>query len=478
MIGNYKSLPASAIIDGIRNKNFSAVDICRTAISEAADTGQKLNAFITITEKKALQQAAEIDGKIARGENPGCLGGVPVVIKDNICYRDYPTTCASNILKGFVPPYDATCVERLIRAGAVIIGKTNMDEFAMGSSNENSSYGPVLNPVDRGLVPGGSSGGSAACVATGIVPIAFGSETGGSVRQPAAFCGVYGLKPTYGGISRYGLVAFASSMDQIGPLAGNIRDLALAYSAVAGRDENDSTSVAFDHPDYPNILNSDRKFRFGVPREYFARGIDPGVEQSIFDAINLLKKNGHEFSDVSLPHSPLAIAIYYIIADAEASSNLARYDGLRYGLREKDDDLLKMYQKTRSLGFGEEVKRRIMLGTYVLSSGYYDAYYYKAQQVRELLRLDFDRVFEEVDLLITPTSPTAAFKFGERLNDPLAMYLSDIFTAPANLAGIPAISVPCGKTGDGRPIGLQMMAPSFGEASLFQGASILEKSQS
>ncbi|SYZ73816.1 Glutamyl-tRNA(Gln) amidotransferase subunit A [Candidatus Zixiibacteriota bacterium] len=472
MIDNYIKLSAAAIVAGIKRKDFSAVEICMTALGEAGGTGRRLNALITVTEEKARRQAEETDRQVASGTCDGRLAGVPIVLKDNICYRDYPTTCGSNILKNFISPYDATCTKKLIEEGAVIIGKSNMDEFAMGSSNENSFYGPVLNPVEPNLVPGGSSGGSAAAVAAGIVPIAFGSETGGSVRQPAAFCGVYGLKPTYGGISRYGLVAFASSMDQIGPMARDVEDLALAYSVVSGRDENDSTSVAFAHPDYPEILNTGLKFRFGVPREFFKEGIEEEVKKEVAGVIENLKKNGHRVEEVSLPHSPLAIAIYYIIADAEASSNLARYDGVRYGLRETDEELIGMYRKTRSTGFGEEVKRRIMLGTYVLSSGYYDAYYHKAQQVRELLRLDFEKVFERVDLLITPTSPTGAFKLGERLHDPLAMYLSDIFTAPANLAGIPAISIPCGATADSRPIGLQLMAPPFGEATLFQAAKL------
>ena len=475
MIEEYCKLSASAIIDGLKKREFSAVEICRSALSQVEGTGRQLNAFITVTRNRALEQAEKADAKIRRGDNIGALCGVPVALKDNICLTDYPTTCASHILDGFIPPYDAACTERLISADAIIVGKTNMDEFAMGSSTENSYYGPVKNPVGEGLVPGGSSGGSAAAVAAGIVPIAFGSETGGSVRQPASFCGIYGLKPSYGAISRYGLVAFASSMDQIGPMARNVYDLALAFSAVCGRDENDSTSVAFDHPYYPTLLDTHKKFRFGIPKEYFREGLDPEVARQIESAIKLFEKDGHRIVDASLPHSPLAIAVYYIIADAEASSNLARYDGVKYGLRIDDDDLTTMYNKTRQAGFGTEVKRRIILGTYVLSAGYYDAYYLKAQQVRELLRMDFENAFKEVDILVTPTSPTAAFKMGEKMDDPLAMYLSDIYTAPANLSGMPAISIPCGTVSDGRPVGLQLLAPAFGELSLFQAAARFEK---
>jgi aspartyl-tRNA(Asn)/glutamyl-tRNA(Gln) amidotransferase subunit A len=463
------------IIKGLRDKSFSAVEICESALSLAESKGRELNAFITLTHDKAFAQAREIDRKIHHNEDIGPLGGVPIALKDNICYTDCPTTCASHILDKFIPPYDSTCATRLISAGGIIIGKTNMDEFAMGSSNENSYYGPVINPIGNNLVPGGSSGGSASAVAAGIVPIAFGSETGGSVRQPAAFCGIYGLKPSYGGISRYGLAAFASSMDQIGSFARNIKDLSLAYRIVCGRDENDSTSVAFAHPDYPDLLESERKFQIGIPREFFLEGLDKEAGKQIDNAIKLFQKDGHTIKEISLPNSPLAIAIYYIIAVAEASSNLARYDGVKYGLRIKDDDLINMYDKTRNLGFGSEVKRRIILGTYVLSAGYYDAYYFKAQQVRELLKRDFETVFKDVDMVLTPTSPTAAFKIGERIDDPLAMYLSDIYTAPANLAGIPAVSIPCGAVSDGRPVGLQLMAKAFDELSLFQIASRFAK---
>jgi len=344
----------------------------------------------------------------------------------------------------------------------------------MGSSNENSFYGPALNPVGENLVPGGSSGGSAAAVSAGIVPIALGSDTGGSVRQPAAFCGILGLKPTYGTVSRYGLVAFASSMDQIGPFARNSQDLALAYSVICGRDENDSTSAEQSYLQNLRLLEADREFKIGLPKEYYSEELDSDISRMIDRAVERLGRDGHNFVEVSLPHSPLAIAAYYVIADAEASSNLARFDGIRFGLRERDDELTAMYCRTRNRGFGREVKRRIILGTYVLSAGYYEAYYNKASQVRELICRDFEDVFDDVDLLLTPTTPAAAFKLGEKINDPLAMYLSDIFTVPANLAGIPAISIPFGVTGDNRPIGLQFMAPAFKEFSLFQIAGRFE----
>jgi aspartyl-tRNA(Asn)/glutamyl-tRNA(Gln) amidotransferase subunit A len=472
---DYMKLTAAEIAAGLIGKKFRAVEICTAALERAKRRGRELNAFITITEKTAIRQAEEIDSKIASGKPLTKMAGIPVAIKDNICMTGYPTTCGSHILENFKSPYDATCTRRLKDAGVIVIGKTNMDEFAMGSSNENSYYGPVKNPLGDNLVPGGSSGGSAAVVADKIVPIAYGSETGGSVRQPAAFCGIYGLKPSYGAISRYGLVAFASSMDQIGPMARNVDDLVHAYSAICGRDENDSTSAVYDHPDYISQFRRGRKFKIGLPKEYFQKGVESAVEKNIDSAIRALEKDGHKIINISLPHSPLAIAVYYIIADAEASSNLARYDGVRYGYQQKDKDLLQMYCRSRVNGFGAEVKRRIIMGTYVLSAGYYDAYYFKAQQVRELIRLDFERKFEEIDLILTPTTPTPAFKIGEKLSDPLAMYLSDIFTAPANLAGIPAMSIPWGKVSDGRPVGLQLIAPAFGEPSLFQAAYRLEE---
>ncbi len=471
---DYKSLSAHEIAAGVSSGKLSAVELTKEALKLAKTEGKEINAFITVCEEKALRQAGEIDKSKDKKGKP--LAGVPVAIKDNISYTDYLTTCASHILDGYKPPYNATVVDRLIDSGAVIIGKTNLDEFAMGSSNENSYYGPVKNPIDHTLVPGGSSGGSVAAVAQKIVPLAFGSETGGSVRQPASFCGVYGLKPTYGALSRYGLVAFGSSLDQIGPVTRNAKDMALAFGVVAGRDENDSTSVAFDHPNYVAQFETSKKFKIGVPKEYFAEGLDPEVEKIVRGAIKALEKVGHTFVEISLPMSEKGIAVYYIVACAEASSNLARYDGVKYGLREAaNSDLTTMYSTTRDKGFGAEVKRRIMLGTYVLSSGYYDAYYRKASKVRELIRRDFENAFKKVDLIISPTSPTPAFKLGERATDPLAMYLSDIYTVSANLACICAISVPYGTVSDGRPVGVQFSAPWFGELSLFQIANILEK---
>ncbi len=402
--------------------------------------------------------------------------GVPIAIKDNMVYQNYQTTCGSQILEGFKPPYDASCVTNLLNQGAVIIGKTNMDEFAMGSSNENSYFGPVKNPLNHELVPGGSSGGSAAAVAQKIVPIAFGSETGGSVRQPASFCGIHGLKPTYGAISRYGLVAFGSSLDQISPFARNSEDIVVAYQSASGRDPLDSTSVAFEHPDYISKLESDKKLTIGIPKEYFADGLNSDIGQAIDEIIKKLEGEGHTFKEISLPMSDKAIAIYYIIASAEASSNLSRFDGVKYGLRKSGDkDLMTMYGDTRSAGFGTEVKRRIMLGTYVLSSGYFDAYYVKASQVRELMTKEFDKAFQEVDMMIAPTTPTTAFKQGEKIDDPLAMYLSDVYTAPANLTGIPALSIPLENIGDSNlPAGVQFMAPHFKELSLFQISRQLE----
>jgi aspartyl-tRNA(Asn)/glutamyl-tRNA(Gln) amidotransferase subunit A len=475
-MSDYKSLTASEIASSVASGKQSAVEIAKDAIRLAKTEGKELNAFITICEEKALRQAAEVDACVISKRTVGSLAGVPIAIKDNINYTDYPCTCGSHILEGYTPPYDATLVTRLIQAGAVIIGKTNMDEFAMGSSNENSYFGPVHNPVRKDLAPGGSSGGSAAAVAQGIVPLAFGSETGGSVRQPASFCGIFGLKPSYGSISRYGLVAFASSTDQISPLARNAEDIALVYRAVAGRDRRDSTSVAFDHPNYPEKVMSDRKFRIGIPKEYFPAGLDREVNQVVQDAITALQKAGHTIVDVSLPSTDKGIAVYYVVACAEASANLARFDGVKYGIRESGDkSLAEMYGDTRAKGFGAEVKRRIMLGTYTLSSGYYDAYYIKASKVRELLRREVERAFEKCDLIICPTSPTPPFKLGEKVSDPLSMYLSDAYTVTANLTGHPAISVPFGNSADGRPIGVQFMGRYLDELSLFQAAHILEK---
>jgi aspartyl-tRNA(Asn)/glutamyl-tRNA(Gln) amidotransferase subunit A len=468
---------ARQLVRQISARDLSALEVVTEALTRCREKGAQLNAFVTLCEEKAVQQAKQIDEKRDKSHKP--LAGVPIAIKDNICYQDYPTTCGSHILETFVPPYDATVVKKLISAGAVIIGKTNLDEFAMGSSNENSYFGPVKNPVDENRVPGGSSGGSAAAVAADFVPLAIGSDTGGSIRQPAAFCGIYGLKPTYGAVSRFGLVAYASSLDQIGPFARSVEDLALLFSAIAGHDPCDSTSVNHNHPEYTTLLQSDRKFTIGVPREFFGEGLDAQVADRITQSIDKLKQQGHSIKECSLPLADKAIATYYIIATAEASSNLARYDGVRFGLRESGNkELFDMYCDTRSLGFGDEVKRRIMLGTYVLSSGYYDAYYAKATKVRAMLRRQVLDLFNECDLILSPTTPTPAFRFGEHRENPLEMYLSDIYTVIANLAGVPAISIPVGSTNESMPVGIQFMAPHFEEARLFQIATVLSASRS
>lgn len=467
-------MSAAAMAAAVRDGDFSAVELAKEALRRARTEGAELNAFITLCESKALRQAAEIDelGLDDKLDLPLC--GVPVAIKDNISYTDYPLSCGSHMLEAYTPPYDATLVTRLIGAGAVIIGKTNMDEFAMGSSNENSYFGPVKNPHAPDRTPGGSSGGAAAAVAAGIVPIAFGSDTGGSVRQPAAFCGVYGLKPTYGSISRHGLVAFASSTDQISPLARSVEDLALALQVAAGHDACDATSLRIDHPQFANELYTDRRFTIGLPREYFSEGLDPEIRARLEELQENLQKAGHQFCPVSLPLTDMAIPSYYVISSAEASANLARFDGVRYGLRENGElSLETMYSTTRAAGFGQEVKRRIMLGTYALASGYYDAYYLKASQVRELMRREFEGVFKEVDILLAPTTPSPAFKLGEKTTDPLAMYLSDIYTVPASLAGIPAVSIPLGMSSHGLPIGGQLMARSQDERSLLQLANLI-----
>ena len=478
MVTNYHRLSVSDVVRSLRDRRFSAVALTETALHLAETEGKRLNAVLAVCREKALAQAEKIDGLISQGRDIPPLAGVPVIVKDNIVYSGYPTTCAGRILDGFVSPYDATAVERLEQAGAVVIAKANMDEFAMGSSNEHSAFGPVISPIRNDLVPGGSSGGSCAVVAAGIVPIALGSDTGGSVRQPAGFCGVVGLKPTYGAISRYGLVAFASSTDQIGPIARTVADCAAVFETISGYDERDATSAQVSYAGLANLIESGyhKPCRFGIPREFISGDLDEETRAAVRAAIDKLESAGHELVEVSLPHTDLAVAAYYIIADAEASSNLARFDGVRYGATTgREKGLATMYAETRRRGFGREVMRRIMLGTFALSAGYYEAYYHKAQQVRELIRRDFERVFETADILVSPTSPTAAFKRGERIDDPLAMYMSDVLTAPASLAGIPAISIPCGRTRDGRPIGLQMMAPAFGETGLLVAARQVER---
>ena len=419
-----------------------------------------------------------VNPEACASNNSGRLSGIPVLIKDNICVKNEVTTCASKILGGFKPPYDATVVKKLKEEGAILIGKANMDEFAFGSSCETSCYGPTRNPWDLDRIPGGSSGGSAAAVASDETIMALGSDTGGSIRQPAALCGVVGLKPTYGRVSRYGLIAFASSLDQIGPITKDVEDAALLLSVIAGHDEMDSTSVDIPVPDYTKSLVKDVKgLRVGVPKEYFVKGIDKEVEDAVRASINTLKGLGATIVDISLPHTEYAVSTYYIIGPAEASSNLARFDGVQYGYRAPDPkEMIDMYIKTRSKGFGLEAKRRILLGTYCLSSGYYDAYYLKALKVRTRIREDFNNAFKLCDCIITPTSPTPAFKIGEKTDDPLAMYLSDIFTIPANLAGLPGISIPCGFSSGGLPVGLQIMAKPFDEETIFRVAYTFEQS--
>jgi aspartyl-tRNA(Asn)/glutamyl-tRNA(Gln) amidotransferase subunit A len=434
------------------------------SITAAEKLNETLNAFLEIDRTGALQRAAAVEN------SGGPLTGVPVAVKDNICVRGLQASCGSRILGDYHPPYNATVIERLNAAGAVIIGKTNCDEFAMGSSNENSAFGPVRNPWDTTRVPGGSSGGSAAAVAAGIVPLALGSDTGGSVRQPASLCGVVGMKPTYGRNSRYGLVAFASSLDQIGIFARNVEDVARALGVIAGRDPQDATSADVPVPDYTASLTGDLKgARLGFPRALFSEGLDREVSDAVKAVVDVYRDLGAEIVDVKLPHAKYAIAVYYIIATAEASSNLARFDGVRYGFRAEDaPELRQMYRRTREEGFGPEVKRRIMLGTYVLSAGYYDAYYRKAQQVRTLIKNDFLSAFQHCDSIITPTSPSAAFALGEKVDDPLAMYLNDIYTVTANLAGVPGISVPCGLSSERLPIGFQLLGPYWSEPALFK----------
>jgi len=430
----------------------------------------KLNAFITLAKESALSRAKEIDSE----GHEGALAGIPVAVKDNISTKGIPTTCASKILTAYVPPYDAHVIERLRDAGAIIIGKTNMDEFAMGTSTETSYYGITRNPWDMERVPGGSSGGSAAAVAGGEAPLALGSDTGGSVRCPASFCGVVGLKPTYGVISRYGLIAYANSLDQIGPFATNVRDLATLFDVIAGYDARDSTSVARE-ANYSSALKNDVKgLNIGVPEEYFGEGTDENVEKAVMDAVNTLESLGASWSEVKMPHIKYALSAYYIIAMSEASSNLARFDGMRYGLRTEDSDWHTTFSHVRAGGFGDEVKRRILLGTYALSAGYHDKYYLKALKIRTLIKQDFERAFKSVDVLITPTMPFPAFKLGERIADPLSLYLADVDTVPINLAGVPSLSIPCGFSGR-LPIGMQIIGRHFDEAAILRTAYTFEE---
>jgi len=457
--------------EAVRTGTASSTELTRAALDAIGRLEPKLRAYVSVDADGALARAAELDERRRKGGSLGPLGGVPLAIKDNMVVRGGATTCASRILAGFVSPYDATVVERLRGAGAVFLGKTNMDEFAMGSSTENSAVAVTRNPWDTERVPGGSSGGSAATVAARLAFGALGSDTGGSIRQPASFCGVTGLKPTYGRVSRYGLVAFASSLDQIGTFSRDVRDAALLLGVIAGHDPLDSTSVDEAVPDYVGGLDGGiAGLRVGMPKEYFAEGIAPETERAVRAAVAKLGELGAEVVEVSLPHLDYAIATYYIICTAEASSNLARYDGVRYGHRSDGEGVHDMYRASREAGFGAEVKRRILLGTYVLSAGYYDAYYLKALKVRTLIKQDFDRAFERVDCIVAPTSPTTAFRIGEKVDDPLTMYLSDIYTISVNLAGLPGISVPCGFDGNSLPVGVQLIGKPFDEPTLLRAA--------
>jgi aspartyl-tRNA(Asn)/glutamyl-tRNA(Gln) amidotransferase subunit A len=461
----------------LKNKEITSRVLTQAVLDRIAAVEGRIDAYLTVTADEALAQAAGADRMIAAGRC-GPLNGIPIAIKDVICTRGVRTTCGSKILGGFVPPYDATVVARLKQEGAVLVGKLNMDEFAMGSSTENSGFKITRNPWDLTRIPGGSSGGSAAAVAAGMCLGALGSDTGGSIRQPAAHCGVVGIKPTYGRVSRYGLVAFASSLDQIGPLTRSVADAALMLKGIAGHDPADSTSAPVAAPDYAAALGMDIKgVRIGIPREYAAsEGLDPEVSAAVEDAVRALESLGAKRVEIALPHTKYAVAVYYVIAPCEASSNLARYDGVKYGFRANDPgDLIHMYRSTRSQGFGAEVQRRIIIGTYCLSAGYYDAYYGKASQVRTLIVEDFKKAFEVCDVIACPTAPTPAFKIGEKIDDPLTMYLSDIFTLSANLAGIPALSVPCGFSGTGLPIGLQLMGTHFGEETILRVAHRFER---
>jgi len=469
------ALTAHELSEKLISREVSAREVTQSVLGRIASTEERVHAFVTVTESVALAQADAVDTARASGESVSPLAGIPIALKDNLCTTGIETTCSSKILRGFVPPYSATVVEKLEASGSVFIGKANLDEFAMGSSTENSAFGASHNPWDINTVPGGSSGGSTAAVAAGEAVWAIGSDTGGSIRQPAAFCGVVGLKPTYGRVSRYGLIAFASSLDQIGPITKDVRDAALLMNLISGHDSRDSTSIVRDVPDYTRALTGGVKgLKLGVPKEYFAQGVSPEVSASVRTAIDLLVAQGAIAEEISLPHSEYALPTYYILAPAEASSNLARYDGVRFGHRTaRATNHVDLFEKSREEGFGPEVKQRIMIGTYALSAGYYDAFYLKAQKVRTLIKRDFDQAFEKYDAIIAPTAPTVAFKLGE-VSDPLAMKLNDVLTIPANMAGIPAISLPCGFS-NGLPIGLQLMAPNFGEETLFQIAYAYEQ---
>jgi aspartyl-tRNA(Asn)/glutamyl-tRNA(Gln) amidotransferase subunit A len=462
---------------GLKNKEFTSKELIEAYLGRIEKIDSKVRAYITVTRKEALESAEDADKRLKEGSDTTPVTGIPIAVKDIFCTRGIKTTCASKILEGFIPPYDATVIKKLKTAGAVILGKVNMDEFAMGSSTENSAFFPTQNPWSIGRVPGGSSGGSAAAVAADECVASVGTDTGGSIRQPAACCGVVGLKPTYGRVSRYGMIAFASSLDQGGPITKDVTDAAIILNIIAGHDPFDTTSIDAPVPDYTEGLKDGVKgLKVGIPKEYFIEGIDKEVEGAVREAIGVLKGAGAELVDISLPHTEYAISVYYLVATAEASSNLARYDGVKYGLRvDEGGGLMDMYKLTRVKGFGSEVKRRIMLGTYALSAGYYDAYYRKASQVRTLIKRDFEEAFKKCDVIATPTSPTPAFKIGEKIDDPLTMYLSDIFTISCNLAGIPGISIPCGLTGDGLPVGLQILGKPLDEETVLRTAYSFEQ---
>ena len=476
-MSDFLNLNLKELREGLDKKDFSSVELTKKSL-ESIEKNKDLNAFVSVMSESALEQAEKSDEIISKGESK-ILTGIPIAVKDVILTKDQKTTCCSKFLENFIAPYNATVTEKIVSDGSVIVGKTNMDEFAMGSSNENSYFGPVKNPWNKDVVPGGSSGGSASAVAAGLVRAALGTDTGGSIRQPASYCGIAGIKPTYGRVSRYGVIAYASSLDQVGPMAKSVEDLAILTNVLSGKDEKDSTSMQVDVPNFSSNLGQDIKgLRVGVPKEYFIDGVDKDVKESVEKAIKQLESLGAEIVEISLPHTKYAVPCYYIIAPAEASSNLSRYDAVRYGVRADEyNSLDELYSNSRSQGFGEEVKRRILVGTYVLSAGYYDAYYVKAQKVRRLVKNDFTNAFKDkCDVIVSPTAPTTAFNIGEKTNDPVKMYLNDIFTIAVNLAGLPAMSIPCGFDSNNLPIGLQLIGKPWDEATLFKTSYAYEQS--
>lgn len=480
-MGNITNQTAISIKKNILDKNITCKEVLGQFYENINLQDSKINSFITLTQERAMAQAEIIDKKIKNNEKVGKLSGIPIAIKDNININGIKMTCASKMLENFISPYNAHVIDKLEQEDAIIIGKTNMDEFAFGSSCETSYFGPTKNPVDLERAPGGSSGGSAAAVAANFAPLSIGSDTGGSIRQPASFCGILGLKPTYGRVSRFGLVAFASSLDQIGPFAKSTDDLALLQEVISGYDSKDSTSAKIDVPNFYNALTENinvKGLKIGLPMEYFSSGLNEEVKDAVFKNIEMLKNSGAIIKNIKMPYSSYSVAVYYIIAPSEASSNLARYDGVKYGFRANDiKDLMEEYTKTRAEGFGDEAKRRIMIGTYALSSGYYDAYYLKAQKVRKLIAMDYENAWKEVDFIITPTSPTTAFKIGEKLDDPISMYLSDIYTISINLAGVPAISIPVGFDSQKLPIGMQIIGKHFDELGILKLSKFIENQQ-